>query len=174
MATNPAVTTAAYAAFGAVFGALKFWKGHDPNEQFRRGQFAKTVLIWAIGGVLTSQSGGALTQGAIAATTAGVAPTVNALWDAYLPPEFGGSNTHGTGTKNQASTEDTDPSPNLEAAQRIENADLRTLRSVAKHFDDLSTHKSKGALRRELSKKDPVVVLAQFETVTENDQPRPR
>jgi hypothetical protein len=92
-----ALTVLLFAVVGAAFGLVKFVTARKPNEDLRPPQLVKTVLIWAVGGVATVAGGGALTQPAIAASAAGVAPLVNAAWDALAPPRFGGSKTHGNG-----------------------------------------------------------------------------
>jgi hypothetical protein len=92
-----ALTVLLFAVVGAAFGLVKFVTARKPNEDLRPPQLVKTVLIWAVGGVATVAGGGALTQPAIAASAAGVAPVVNTAWDALAPPKFGGSKTHGNG-----------------------------------------------------------------------------
>ena len=92
-----------YAVLGASFGVFKFFKRREEDQPLRIPQLTKTIVIWGVAGIITSRTEGTVTQATVAGVAGGVAPTVNALWDAYLPPILGGSDTHGTGaTKNGA------------------------------------------------------------------------
>lgn len=53
---------------------LKFFKRYDPEKEFRKGQFAKAVLIWSTAGAITSQGDSGFDQTAVGATAASLAP----------------------------------------------------------------------------------------------------
>lgn len=76
---------------GAAFGVVSYLK--TDREGFRKRQFAKTVLVFAAGGVAAYLGGDEFSEESIVAGAALAAPVVNQLLDGWLSGSKGGSPT---------------------------------------------------------------------------------
>lgn len=106
-----------FATYLAIRGVLR----KHPDDPLKYHQLLKTPFIGLLAGVaastMASTPGGMVGMGILAGAT----KVVNDAWDSYLPPKFGGSNTHGIGAELDVDLRETNPLLNR-IAQMLEDA----------------------------------------------------
>lgn len=135
--TKNAVRIALFIALGVAIAGDGLRKRHK-GEEIQTWQWLKTLLIGLVAGLLASTQAANPSGTAVSLFLAVATKLVNSAWDTYLPPKFGGSNTHGFGAELEVDLRETNPLIDQLFAMIMDVIDQVLDRKLDERFDAIS------------------------------------